>query len=271
MIKWIRGVAFLCVTAILIAGTYRVLSWKDTTGDYVSSVQMLYNTEENLIDVVFVGSSHVYAGVNVALLWEQYGMSAFDMAVSGQDKDSAYHNLVEVLKTQSPQVVCVDMYALTFDGHEIQGNIYRNMLSMDISQNSIELVQEYIDEEEQQDYILRWPIIHTRYRELKRYDFDTYDRNLFGRGESMNWNVGWAQEVSWEILSDSSENPLSEKNREWLEKLAALAEEEEFELVFFLAPFYCDDPDIRRMFNAARLLPTVKIFPSWISTSWRER
>ncbi|MCD8130596.1 MAG: hypothetical protein LUE16_04865 [Lachnospiraceae bacterium] len=105
MKKWIRGAAFAGIIAAVLMRVYHILAWKDTAGGYISSMQQLYNTEEELIDVVFVGSSHVFSGINPAILWEKDGVSAFDLSISGQDKDTAYHNLIELLKTQSPEVV----------------------------------------------------------------------------------------------------------------------------------------------------------------------
>lgn len=250
MKKAISCVVFLTLLFFTIFKVYDILSWKDTTGDYLSSTQQLYATDEDLIDVVFVGSSHCYCSIFPEKLWSEYGIAAFDMAVSGQDKDSSYYMLKEVLKTQSPEVVFVEMYGLTFDQHVSEGNVYRNMLAMELSKNSIELVQAYIDEEEQMDYILRWPIVHTRYRELDKYDFVQYEPSLYGRGSNMVWEVGYAEKPEAAVACDEI-GELGEKNAEWLEKLYQLSLENNFELVFFVAPFIVDEEG-QQVINAAK-------------------
>ena len=117
-------IVFILLAVFAVHVLYRIVRWKDTTGDYISSIDQLKNTPEDTIDAVFVGSSHVYCGVNPAILWEDYGYSTFDMAVSGQSKEVAYHGMVELLKTQSPKVVFVDLYALTYKGAgDIEGNV----------------------------------------------------------------------------------------------------------------------------------------------------
>ncbi len=250
MKKGIRFIAFILILIMAVTGTYRVLSWKDTSGDYLSSTQQLYATEDNLMDVIFVGSSHVYCGINPSYLWDEYGISAFDMAISGQDKDSSYHTIKEALKTQSPQVVCVDLYGLLFEKHAILGNEYRNMLSMEMSENSIKLVQNYVDEKEaQMDYILRWPIVHTRYRELTKYDFIQYAPSIYGRGYAPNYTVGISYYPQGAVECTESE-PLSESNKEWLDKLIQLSEENNFKLVMFLAPMYLE-PAQQKILNGA--------------------
>ena len=90
-------ILFTLLTALMLLGVYRVIRWKDTTGNYISSYDELYHTPENTIDVAFLGSSHCYAGIYPAVMWEDRGVTSFDMAVSGQDKDSCYHALIELL------------------------------------------------------------------------------------------------------------------------------------------------------------------------------
>lgn len=241
MKKLLRGIAFLIVLFFVLNRTYEILSWKDTYGDYDSSVQQLYATDDNLADVIFLGSSHCYCSISPDVLWRDYGISAFNMAISGQDKDTTYHALVETLKTQSPQVVCVEVYGLASDKHAILGNEYRNMLALKWSKNQVELIKEYTDEEKQQmDYILKWPVIHTRYKELDQYDFVQNDYSEYGRGAKLSYNVG----NSWypvEAMNTTKKEALSEKNKQWMDKLYALSIEHDFQLIFFSAPAVWDE------------------------------
>lgn len=235
MKKALRCIAFLIVMFLVIRTTYDVLSWKDTAEKYVSSTKQLYATDDNLMDVVFLGSSHCYCGIAPDVLWGNYGMAAFNMATSGQDKFSTYHLLKEVLKTQSPKVVCVEMWGLTFDEHAVQGNVYRNMLAMRLSQNSISLVREYVDEGAQLDYILRWPIIHTRYKELDKYDFLQNDINAYGRAVPMSYRIGYGY-ASPEAIECNEIGELTDTNEEWIENLYQLSLDKDFQLVFFVTP-----------------------------------
>lgn len=235
MRKAIRGVAFFIVTILLLYRTYDILRWKDTLGGYLSSTNQMYSTDDGLMDVVFMGSSHCFSSVYPEVLWGEFGFAGFDMSISGQDKQSTYYYLKEVLKTQSPKVVCVELWGLIFDTHGVQGNVYRNMLSMDLSKNAVDLVKAYVEEDEQEDYLLRWPIIHTRYKELDRYDFRTMDLSEYGRGNVISHNVGYAHYPT-EVAVCEEIGVLTESNRKWLESLYELSVEEDFHLVFFLAP-----------------------------------
>lgn len=231
---------FIVLTAVCLHKIYDVLRWKDTTGGYLSSIDQLYNTDEDLIDLVFMGSSHCYYGIYPELLWEEKGIAGFDLAVSAQDKDSTYYQLKELLKTQHPRVVVVDIYGICHEKHLVESNVYRNYLSMKFSPNSIAHILAYGEPEKQKDLLARWPIIHTRYRELKEFDFVPYEPSIIGRGSLITWNTTAVEENNG-INHCETIQPLSEKNREWVQNLIALSREENFELVFSLIPWKRED------------------------------
>ncbi|MCD7863918.1 MAG: hypothetical protein LUG61_10550 [Lachnospiraceae bacterium] len=253
MKKWIRGLAFAVILALLIGRTYQILSWKDTYGDYRSSIQQLYHTGNDLMDVVFVGTSHVFDAVNPAVLWEEYGISGFVLGSSAQGREITYHYLIEMCKTQSPKVVCVDVYGLTIE-LTANADIYRGTLAMRLSLNSIQLTQEVVENKtEQLQHILRWPIIHTRYREIAKQDFVEIEYNVFGRGYSLQWGRTSSEPMSEELLDDTVQADLGEEKMEWLQSLVDLSEQEGFELIFTVMPYDLEnDESAWEIYNTAK-------------------
>lgn len=249
-IKKLTAILFFCIGLVgIIYLAYGILSWKDTCGDYNSSTIQLYNTEDNLIDVFFLGSSHCYCSVYPSYIWEKKGIAAFDMAVSGQNKVSTYHYLIEALKTQKPKVVCVELFGLTSEEYGIEGNLYRNMLSMKTSANSVSHLQDYFGDENFREYLLKWPIIHSRYAELGKNDFVENNLSKFGRGEDFEFVT--TEDYVW--LGASEEDTVSElgeSNLQWLDKLYELANEADFKLILFVAP-YMHSVEEQQLFNAA--------------------
>lgn len=235
----IKFILFSSLLLLSIFGAYRVLRWKEINAEYLSAPDQMYATADQLIDVAFVGSSHCYCGIYPSVIWEKTGISAFDVSVSGQDKDSAYHDLIELYKTQSPKVVYVDMYALLFDEHAVESNVYRNYMALRPSVNSVRLVNAYIPEEQRRDYNLRFPIIHTRYRELQKYDFVVNPENTYGRGAYYNFAAGGSW-VNPDALNNHQIGEISEKNRKWLNDLITLTAAHDTELVFIVIPFAID-------------------------------
>lgn len=249
MKKICRCICFALIVTIVVCHIYKVLSYKVTTDEDLSSVSMLYNTEDNLIDAVFLGTSHTYCSIYPSVMWNEYGISAFDMSISGQDKDSTYHAIIEVLKTQSPKVVFVDIYGMLFDLAFKDWLVYRNYLTFNYSKNSYEHVKDGITDNPG-DFLLRFPIIHTRYKELIKTDFISYSENEYRRGESLGWRIQEGYTDPEGRLTEAVEE-LSEKNKNWLEKLKKLSEDEGFELVLFIAPFSIIESQ-QQIFNGAK-------------------
>jgi len=245
----LKGIAFILLLALSASGVYHIISWKDTTGNYLSSVQQLEHTGEGLVDVFFVGSSHCYTSVYPEYLWRDSGIAAFDLAISGQDKWSSYYSLKKILKTQNPKIVFADCYCLLYDGYLIEGNKYRNLLSFGPSLENMALIEKIAGKEDKWDYFLRWPIVHTRYRELTQYDFVQYEPSIYGRGAWHEWRTGVGPEFQ-EIFSCETFGELSEENQSWLDDMIAFSKEEDFELVFFIAPMAVDEEE-QSVFNSA--------------------
>lgn len=240
LLNTLKVLAFLALLCGVIWCTYKVLRWKDTSGDYFHTMDQLYNTEDDIIDVVFVGSSHCYCGVYPEVIWEQTGIASFDLAISGMDRTSAYYNLKELYKTQTPKVVYVDMYPLFFDRHGDVANEYRNLLAANPSQNWVEHVNSYVEEEDRQSYLFRFPILHTRYRELTRYDFEEYSYNTYGRGRYYSAYTGrGVMTPAEEIIETVGE--LQEEKREWLNNLRELTDSHGSELVLMMIPYGCTE------------------------------
>lgn len=233
--KIIKIISFSLLTIVLIYGAYTVVSLKDSMGLTGTCVNQLKHTEDNLIDVVFVGTSHVYSSIMPGKLWSDYGISSFDLSVSGMGKESALQHIKYMLKTQSPKVVCVDMYALTFDGN-LDGNDYRNFLSLPWSRESTDLINsEITDSEDRKNYYLRFPLIHTRYKELTKADFYDSDFAVYGRGEYISYQSGGNADLS-AGLNYSEIGELSEENVSWLLSLSELARENDFRLILYSTP-----------------------------------
>lgn len=235
----IKAAAFCALAALLFGYTYEVLSWKDTGGGYLSSMETFYDLEKDMVDVLFLGSSHCYCSVNPGVLWEKEGMAAFSMAISGQDLASSYFCIREALKTQTPRVICVEMYCSNFHGYAVKGNLYRNLLGYGFSQNFAEAVDAISEGKETRELLLKWPIIHTRYAELTKKDFrkDPMMRTYLGyEGSFVAENVG-----ELPVYEGEEQLAVGEQEEIWIRKMIALTREAGVQLVFFLAPFEADE------------------------------
>jgi len=239
--RTIQAIIFCIVFAVLFHYTYKVLSWKDTSGSYYSSMHSFYELEEDLVDVLFLGSSHCYCSVNNSLLWDEYGISSFSLSISGQDLASTYHCMVEGLKTQSPEVVMIEMYGAVFDGYAVEGNLYRNTIQYKFSENAYQAVDALVKDGQEGEYLLKWPIVHTRYAELEKGDFQKLPTYI---GYQSGFHTqAQAQIVPYE--GDPAET-MGENREYWLGRIIDYAEEQGINICFFVAPYPA--PDYEQMF-----------------------
>jgi len=68
-----------------------------------------YTREEN-IDTLFLGSSHVYCGINPAVIAEKTGKSTFNMATPAQPLNGSYYLLKEAVKYHDISHVYLELY-----------------------------------------------------------------------------------------------------------------------------------------------------------------
>jgi hypothetical protein len=78
-------------------------------GGETDTVKGFYKLEKNSLDVMFFGSSAIFRSVDTPRLTEEYGINAYNMCAGSQQMTTTYYYMQEALKTQSPQVVFVEV------------------------------------------------------------------------------------------------------------------------------------------------------------------
>lgn len=70
------------------------------------------NLPENIIDIIVLGSSHAQYSMNPAVIYEESGYYSYVLGSGCQPMAMSLHFLKEGLKTQSPEVVLLDVFTL---------------------------------------------------------------------------------------------------------------------------------------------------------------
>lgn len=238
---FVKVTAFCLILFLFLNHIYDVFSWKDTAGDYYSSVDNLYELDEDLVDVVFAGTSRCYCSINNAMLWDDFGISSFSMSVSGQAIASSYFAIAEALKTQTPDVICLEVHGTLFEGYPIESNLYRNTLPYELSFQSLKHI-DAVGGDIGTDLIFKWPIVHTRYKELKRADFEEPATYLGYHCEFHVQEVGQLNTYEGDMRE-----PIGENEEYWLRQIIELAQKSDIEVCLFAAPFQAWDYDQMRL------------------------
>ena len=124
---------------------------------------------------MFYGSSHTYSDINPAVLWEEAGIPSYDLAGSLQPLCNTYYYMKESLKYQRPKVMVVELVRAIEDRDYIEeARTVTNTFGMKFSEEKVENLKASTAEENVADYLLGYPVYHSRYTELSRADFADY-------------------------------------------------------------------------------------------------
>lgn len=233
----IKIVLFLLLTIGMLYGILKIFNYKETGGG--GGWQRFYKLDEESADVFFFGSSHAHCTIDHGLLWEDYGMAGYTLSAGSQMIDSTCYFVKETLRTKKPKVIVVEMLGMT-GGELVNSNtdIYRNVLGMKWSANYEEYM-EYLsgnmnmERQQELEIYFKIPVVHSRYAELTRSDFEdrlpflagyrgSYERESFEKPE-----IGGIKEIA----------DLDSQKVGMLQEIIDTANEYHVPVVLFASPF----------------------------------
>lgn len=204
--------------------------------DYGSDWGEFLQEEADTIDVLFVGSSLTYCNIIPAIFWEQTGLTAWDVTGPELTVPGAYHYLVEALKTQSPQVVFIEISAALYPRYT--GFTKTVIGQMPWGLNRLEMTLREGEPENRGGLLFPLFFYHSRWSGLSGDDWKVF-REGYGRDLCAGYTYlsqyrvpqGYAERT--DVGVDSKNNA---RNLEYLQKIAALCLEEGITPVFYESP-----------------------------------
>lgn len=159
----------IVLSVVFVAVLYSILlsvfkrTWRPKENLYY-----FYQLENNSLDVINIGSSHVHSGINTIQLYREEGIASYNLSAGSQPVWYSWYYLREAMKTQNPKVVVLDVYTLINpDDDAFIEKAQLNLLTMKPSWNKLEAL--YTSGTDQVIRLfLGFPKNHIRYRELCR-------------------------------------------------------------------------------------------------------
>lgn len=234
-IGMIKAAAFLLLFSILFHAATDLFRQKNM----FYSISPIYDLPKGSVDVLFLGSSHVYASMSPMDLWNDYGITSFNASVGDLPLPTAYFELRELLKTQNPKVVVLESYYVAVNKmvndearfHYITDNI-------PFSLGMHEAIQTLVPEEyNKTQYYLNYYTFHNRWKTLRETDFKPWLLSFrFNRG-SHNGFYNQHSAVEYTAIVPRSETEIPpELPLEYMYKIIEMCREKEVSLVFMVAP-----------------------------------
>ncbi|MBQ6906909.1 MAG: hypothetical protein IJQ28_00895, partial [Clostridia bacterium] len=245
---------FLAVFFTLFSLCDRILSRKETEGwwNVTAKIDGFYNSPKNEYDVMFFGSSNAYCSFNPLVIWEKTGVKSYVFATQQQPIWATYYYMKDAFKRQSPDLAVLDILMLSKnDEYYDDGVNYTFCDNMPFSIDKVRLAYASAPKGERLGLLLRFLKYHTRWSELEKEDFE------YRKGNMSDYSKGFyvltsktdkAVHTDLENVTDTL--PITEKNREYLEKIIKLCQDKNVRLMMVKAPSNSTEED-KKYYNEA--------------------
>lgn len=111
---------------------------------YSTSYEKFYAEEPNSLDLVSIGNSTVRNGIIPSKIWNDYGLTSFNICSGPTHLEVIIIAINEVARLQKPQVVYVDLNGLTFQTRDTQNQFVINYVNdMPDCEQKQKLIEEY--------------------------------------------------------------------------------------------------------------------------------
>lgn len=238
-----------------------ILGFKNTNGIY--DMTKLYEQDANSVDVLILGSSHAFESFNTPILWDEYGIAAFDLCGSVQPMWNSYHYLVEALKTQHPRLIILEgTQVVHIDDYSLDSDIVANNNGLRWSLNKVSSLLASLPKGRRDEFLPEYVQYHRRYSELSKADFS--------KGQGDPWLTDWKgfgantriRPYEGNDLSQITEiGYMSEKSEWYYTRIMELAQQEGIPLEIVITPYPNCIPEEQRILNRAEEIATEKGVP----------
>lgn len=216
-----------------------------------------YYAQREACEVLFMGTSHAYAGFVPMELYRKYGISSYCLATSGERMALTYYSLKDALQYQTPKVVVVDVHALEYGNEkndpQVSTRCHTVFDNMRFSKIKVEAVEDIIEDKEQYiDYFFPLYFYHNRWSELTQKDFENPRKAGYMRGS--NVMCGLAEPQDFTLISSDDYFWEDNYSTEYAEKIVQLCASKNIDVIFACVPFPCDEKaqrDLNKAYHIA--------------------
>lgn len=259
-IKFISFVLLTCICVGMVnewlkPKAYYTQTWP-TTNTYID----FYNLERQSVDVLLLGSSHAVSCLNPQVIYDNYGITSYNLGSEQQSLVISYYWLREALKYQSPKVVVLDTYILhkytTYayvynDMNCSESSVRKAMDSMRFSPLKWEAGKtiEAIDPTQSGlSFLLLNIRYHTRWSSLGEDDYT--EKSMVEHGGIKGFTVLGGENPALTYtpfrvsdIDNVDAEPMVETSEKYLDKIVDLCAEKNIQLVLVNIP--CNEPIAR--------------------------
>ena len=227
--------AFYYVTSVFVPKWGTGELWEPVT----NMCEGFYDEPENSMDVVYLGSSNAFYDINPLIAYEETGLTGYTLGSSEQRVWVTYYYLQEILKYQNPKVVVFEVNMVYDSDYNDEDKTRKAYDYMRFSQEKLDSIDESVmGDDIPWTYIFPFFRYHTRYDDLTNNDYS----HAFSKKHYYLKGYAYSDEVfkglsTFDMESiDHGEMELDKKVETYLDKMVALCEENNIQLIFIKTP-----------------------------------
>lgn len=121
----------LVTLAMVVVGAQRLGFWTRPTGEHstdgaFTQIDTFYSLPDHSVEVMIYGSSHAFRNIDPMVMYEDYGIGAYNYSWNWQKINTTKLFLQDSLISQSPRVAVIETYnaALVLEDVDMNGEIY---------------------------------------------------------------------------------------------------------------------------------------------------
>lgn len=232
--KKTKAVLWVIVMAAVMAVVFRGLAFMlEGKGTYNKNGDFLRVADE--CDVLFLGTSHVTTSVYPMELWNDYGITSYNISGYGHPMTMSYWTFMNALDYAKPKVVVADCFMLESDKRVIRDEKFMHF-SLDgipVSTTKIRAVCDMMDDfDERVEYLWDFSIYHRRWDDLKKDDFEVE----YGKTRGAAFEIGICEPDTF-VLQDVDAEPIDSIGVEYLRKIVEECQSRGIQVVLTFVPF----------------------------------
>ncbi len=236
--KIVKTCVFLILLIIVLAKINDIFKFKYSDGIY--SLKTFYELLENTVDVLVLGSRHAFEDINPAILYEKYGIAAFDLGGSVQSLWNTFYYLKEALKSQKPQLIVLEAYGTVVDmEYSDSSPAIKNTYGMRWSRDKAEAIEASVPAESFYEFLIGPLQYHGRYLEVSEEDVLPYmgREGRFKYWKGFENNMAVREQLMPNVSHVKFSVELSEKSESYYRQIIELAQESKIPILVVIVPY----------------------------------
>lgn len=247
VLKIFKNIALTLLFLAVLHLSVRYLGFVMSAADDDFGILHFAQTEKDSVDTVLIGSSHQFCSVDVNLLNHDYGHNSILLTSSSQPLRLSYYGLMYAVERQHPELVVLETCMTTPSDDKltpIEKHYFLDNLP-NWSRTKWVCVRDIGEEA----YLYYYPLssMHSYWSDVELKDFRLPEKLAEGQRYAYYFEETSPLE-KWDIVPPEEKAAMSEPVLYWMDRIVALCEENDIELVLYTAPFVANE-DAQKIYN----------------------